>query len=103
MTTDPFGAIANPIRRDLLAQLRAGPKPVHVLAAPFPRGRPAISEHLQILRDAGLVREERRGRERYYHLEARPLLAVRDWVAAYEQFWQDRFADLEQLLDEECP
>jgi DNA-binding transcriptional ArsR family regulator len=103
MDTDVFAALANPIRRELLAQLRTGPKPVNVLAAPFSRGRPAISEHLAVLREAGLVVEEPRGRERYYHLRAEPLKAVGEWLADYERFWQTRLAHLDTLLDEEDP
>ena len=86
MTADVFDALANPIRRELLALLRTGPKPVNVLAARFQRGRPAISEHLKVLREAGLVFEEPRGRERYYHLDAEPLRVVADWLATYERF-----------------
>lgn len=103
MTADVFAAIGNPIRRDLLALLRAGPKPVNVLAAQFDRGRPAISEHLKILREAGLVHEVPRGRERVYHLDPRPLREVADWVAAYDVFWAERLQNLSTLLDEEAP
>lgn len=100
-TPDVFGALANPIRRELLGLLRAGPKPVKELAARFPVGRPAISEHLRVLLDAGLVTEEPRGRERYYHLDATPLRAVGEWLGAYERFWNDRLLDLSTLLHEE--
>lgn len=101
MPTDVFAALANPTRRDLLAMLRDGPRPVKALAAEFPLGRPAISEHLKVLRDAGLVVEEPRGRERYYHLDARPLRAVGDWLGPYERFWRERLAGLRDLLDQE--
>lgn len=84
-------------------QLRYGPKPVKTLASGFSRGRPAISEHLKVLREAGLVREEPRGRENYYHLDAAPLRAATEWLAAYEIFWRSRLANLAELLDEEAP
>lgn len=103
MPPDVFAALANPIRRELLEQLRRGPKPVNTLAAGFDVGRPAVSEHLKVLRDAGLVVEEPRGRERYYHLDPRPLRAVGEWLGAYERFWQDRLHDLSTLLDQEPP
>jgi DNA-binding transcriptional ArsR family regulator len=103
VNADVFAAIGNPIRRDLLALLRTGPKPVNTLAAHFDRGRPAISEHLKVLREAGLVREEPRGRERYYHLDPRPLREVGDWLAAYDVFWADRLQALSTLLDESAP
>jgi DNA-binding transcriptional ArsR family regulator len=103
MTPDVFDALANPIRRELLARLRSGPQPVKALADGFARGRPAISEHLDVLLDAGLVRREPRGRERWYHLDARPLREVADWLAAYERFWADKLSDLATLLDGDAP
>lgn len=103
MNTDVFGALANPVRRELLASLRAGPKPVKALAAPFSLGRPAISEHLAVLKDAGLVTEEPRGRERYYHLRAAPLREVQAWIADYEVFWSEKLDNLTALLDGDLP
>ena len=64
-------------------------------------GRPAVSEHLQVLRRAQLVREEPRGRERYYHLDPRPLTEVDGWIRAFQRYWKQRLGDLERLLDEE--
>lgn len=103
MTPDIFEALANPIRRQLLAHLRQGPRPVKQLAAPFDLGRPAISAHLRILREAGLVYEEWRGRENFYHLDPRPLSTVRDWLAEYDTFWSDKLNNLSHLLDEDNP
>lgn len=96
---DVFAALSNPVRRDILFQLRRGPRAVTDLASGFSLGRPAISEHLQVLRKAKLVREEPRGRERYYHLDPRPLSEVEDWIAAFSHFWKERLASLEDLLD----
>src|SRR5262249_22068349 len=73
---DVFSALANPIRREILVRLRRGPRGVSDLARGFAVGRPAVSEHLQVLRKAKLIREEPRGRERYYHLDPRPLAEV---------------------------
>lgn len=101
MQPDVFDALANPIRREILGMLRAGPLPVKRLAEPFARGRPAISEHLKLLREAGLVREEPRGRERWYHLDAAPLRGVADWLAAYEGFWASRLDRLHHHLAED--
>lgn len=103
MSPDVFDALANPIRRELLDRLRAGPTPVKALAAGFPRGRPAISEHLKVLRDAGLVREEPRGRQNFYHLDARPLREASVWLATYEAFWRTHLDRLADLLNEEDP
>jgi len=101
MTPDVFDALANPIRRDLLGLLRDGPLPVGELAGRFDRGRPAISEHLKVLKDAGLVREEPRGRHRYYHLSPTPLREVAAWLRAYEHFWASKLTNLEAFLDRE--
>jgi len=99
--TDVFAALANPIRREILTHLRRGPRKAGDLAGRFDLGRPAVSEHLQVLRKARLVREEPRGRERYYHLDPRPLAQVEKWLAAFARYWQERLGDLQQLLDEE--
>jgi DNA-binding transcriptional ArsR family regulator len=98
---DVFNALANPVRREILMQLRQGPRAVNDLASGFELGRPAISEHLQVLRKAKLVREEPRGRERYYHLDPRPLSEVDAWLVAFSQYWKKRLAALEELLDKE--
>jgi DNA-binding transcriptional ArsR family regulator len=83
--------------------LRDGPKAVNDLAGHFPLGRPAISEHLQVLRRSGLVREEPRGRQRIYHLEPVPLAEVNDWLHPFERYWRERLRALRDVLDEENP
>jgi len=98
---DVFAALANPVRREILVQLQRGPRKVGDLARNFELGRPAVSEHLQVLRRARLVREEPRGRARYYHLDPRPLTEVGAWIGAFERYWKRRLGDLERLLDEE--
>jgi DNA-binding transcriptional ArsR family regulator len=98
---DVFSALASPIRRDLLVHLKKGPRNVTDLASKFDLGRPAISEHLQVLRKAALVREEPRGRERFYHLDPRPLERVGNWIETFERYWKKRLDDLEALLNEE--
>jgi DNA-binding transcriptional ArsR family regulator len=94
-----FAAIASPVRRELLDTLRAGPRSVGDLAAAFPISRPAVSQHLRVLLAAGLVREDRSGRENRYRLDAAPLRRVTDWVGHYEAFWSDRLGALQILLD----
>ncbi|HET7538837.1 MAG TPA: metalloregulator ArsR/SmtB family transcription factor [Polyangiaceae bacterium] len=97
---DVFAALANPIRRQILLQLRRGPRAVTDLAQEFHVGRPAVSEHLQVLRKASLVREEPRGRERYYHLDPRPLADVETWLDAFTKYWKQRMTALEAVLAE---
>jgi DNA-binding transcriptional ArsR family regulator len=99
---DVFSAIANPVRREILLQLRRGPRAVNELAERFEIGRPAVSEHLQVLRRARLVREEPRGRERYYHLDPRPLADIETWLDGFTRYWKQRLAALDALLDEDA-
>jgi DNA-binding transcriptional ArsR family regulator len=75
--------LANPVRRRLLDCLRQGPRSAGELAAQFSLGRPTISEHLSVLRGAGLVSEEARGRQRFYHLETAGLAEVEDWLRPF--------------------
>jgi len=86
--TDVFHAIADPTRRAILDRLRAGPAPVHALASDFDQSRPAISQHLRVLREARLVSEQRVGRERVYRLQPAPLQRVAGWIEGYRSFWQ---------------
>jgi DNA-binding transcriptional ArsR family regulator len=95
-----FTAMANPVRRRLLEILRDGAQTAGSLAARFELSRPAVSEHLQVLRRAELVREEVRGRERHYHLTAEPLSAVSDWLHPFERYWRDRLRTLAQIMEE---
>jgi DNA-binding transcriptional ArsR family regulator len=76
---------------------------VQQLTAHFAMRRPSLSEHLKVLRDVGLVNERKQGRQRYYYLEPEPLREVQAWLAPYEQFWKNRFTNLETLLAEENP
>jgi DNA-binding transcriptional ArsR family regulator len=103
MPSDVFAALANPVRRQLLDRLREGPCSAGELAGRFELSRPAVSEHLQVLRLARLVREERRGRQRIYHLEPVPLAEVGEWLHPFERYWRARLRSLRDLLDEENP
>jgi DNA-binding transcriptional ArsR family regulator len=81
--------------------LGAGELSVNRLAEPFRMTRPAISQHLGVLRRAGLVAVRRVGRERRYRLRAEPLQQVYDWVAHYERFWPGKLKALGNDLDRE--
>jgi DNA-binding transcriptional ArsR family regulator len=94
-----FAAISNPARRRMLDLLADGDRPVNAIAENFEMSRPAVSQHLRVLLDAGLVTEQRHGRERRYRLAPERLTPVRDWLAHYEQFWDDHFSRLGQHLD----
>jgi DNA-binding transcriptional ArsR family regulator len=100
--SDVFAALASPARRQLLGLLLdRGPLPVQELASHFAMRRPSVSEHLKVLKDAGLVGEQKSGRMRLYHLEPEPLREVTEWLTPYERFWRERLAGLRELLDEE--
>jgi DNA-binding transcriptional ArsR family regulator len=100
---DVFQAIADPTRRAILQLVAAEERPANALAERFASqmSRPAVSQHLRILRAAGLVTERRVGRERRYRLRAAPLREVRDWVRQYEWFWRDHFDRLADYLEGE--
>ena len=103
MLPDVFAAVSNPARRVILDELRKGPRTAGELTGLLAVSRPAASEHLAVLRAAGLVREERQGRNRLYHLEAAGLADVSGWVKHFEHYWNRRLDALAQLLDEENP
>jgi DNA-binding transcriptional ArsR family regulator len=95
---DVFGAISHPARRRMLDLLVEADRSVNTLAGQFQMSRPAVSQHLRVLLDAGLVTEQRHGRERRYHLVPERLGPVRDWIAHYERFWDDHLQRLQKQL-----
>lgn len=103
MEVDAFAALANPVRRRLLELLADEPRRAGALAAEFDLSRPAVSEHLTVLRRAGLVEEEQRGRERHYRLAPEPLIAVGTWLRPFERFWREQLTELSDHLTEEEP
>lgn len=97
---DVFAALANPTRRELLRLLlEQGEQPVQRLAEHFAMRRPSLSEHLKVLKDAGLVVEQPVGRQRLYSLRPEPLREVAAWLSPYERFWRDRLTALRAVLD----
>lgn len=99
--TDVFAAIAHPLRRRILDLLAEEDRPVNAIASSFDVSRPAVSQHLRILLDAGLVAERRHGRERRYRLVPERLTGVYDWLAHYERFWLQRLQNLSDHLSKE--
>ncbi|HWB79811.1 MAG TPA: metalloregulator ArsR/SmtB family transcription factor [Nannocystaceae bacterium] len=90
LLADPFAAIADDTRRLMLRELADGERSVGDLVERFALPQPAVSKHLKVLRDAGLVRVRVEHRHRYYALEAAPLAPVLDWVRYFERFWTAR-------------
>jgi DNA-binding transcriptional ArsR family regulator len=96
----PFHAIADPTRRRLLTMLRSGACSASELAEPFSQSRSAVSQHLAVLRRAGLVERDRQGRHQVYRLNPGPLREVADWTAAFDAFWDDKLGALGRYLEE---
>jgi DNA-binding transcriptional ArsR family regulator len=93
---EPAAAIADPIRRRVLELVRDEELPAGRLAAEFAVSRPAVSRHLRVLREAGLVRERRAGRLRLYRADLAPLAELRTWL---ERYWDDRLDALRALAE----
>src|ERR1700681_2928187 len=93
-----FGALADPTRRAILARLTSGDAQVAELAAPFNMSQPAISRHLKVLEQAGLISRTRRATARLSHLEAEPLREATVWLARYREFWDESYERLDVLV-----
>ena len=93
-----FGALADATRREILMTLHKGEAPVHALASHFAMSRPAVSKHLAVLRDAGLVREHKRGRENLYALQRDALEEARAWLTL---FWRSKLGAPKALAEAE--
>ena len=91
-------ALGDATRREILERLRSGPRAVGELAADLPVSRPAVSQHLRVLREAGLVTEQRQGTRRIYRLDLNGLAEVR---SAFDRFWTDALADFKRAAERE--
>ena len=96
---DTFAALADPTRRAILARLMAGEASVTELAEPFTISLPAVSKHLKVLEQAGLIARGREAQWRPCRLEADPLKEVADWVEGYRRFWEQRQERYDRLDD----
>jgi DNA-binding transcriptional ArsR family regulator len=94
-----FGALADPTRRAILSRLSRGDAGVLDVAAPFPISQPAITKHLRVLEEAGLISRHRLARQRMCHLEPQRLKQLSDWVGSYREFWEESFERLDELLE----
>ncbi|MDF2839351.1 MAG: ArsR family transcriptional regulator [Clostridia bacterium] len=96
---DVFQAIADPTRRELLNLLAENEMPVTVISSYFPMSRTAVSKHLRILSEAGLVTEQKVGRETRYKLQPEGLKELKHWLAYYEQFWDKKLLALKSFVE----
>jgi len=93
-----FLALADPTRRQVFEQLRHGPKPVGIIAAHVPVSRPAVSQHLGVLKKAGLVADRAEGTRRVYYIDPRGLAAIRTWL---DRFWDDALTAFKAEVEKE--
>jgi DNA-binding transcriptional ArsR family regulator len=96
---DVFQAIADPIRRDIITLIARGSLNLNSIAENFPVSRPAISQHIKVLTECGLVIIRRQGRERHCEARLTQLGQVADWMEPFRQMWDRQFTALDQLLD----
>jgi len=99
-TPDVFNAIAETHRREILDALITGEKPVGAIVNELSMSQPQVSKHLRVLSEVGLVRCRAEGRRRLYRLEPARLRPLQEWLAKYEQVWNDRLDRLDDYLKE---
>jgi DNA-binding transcriptional ArsR family regulator len=93
-----FGALADSTRRAILARLAEGEANVAELAAPLPISQPAVSKHLKVLENAGLITRTSRATARLSHLRVEPLRQATDWLGDYRHFWDESYRRLDALV-----
>ncbi|UVE95834.1 helix-turn-helix transcriptional regulator [Dietzia sp. B32] len=99
-TSDVFNAIAEPQRRQILVLLRGGERSVTEVALDLGMTQPGASKHLRVLREVGLVRDRRDGKQRLYDLDARGLRPVHEWAGGFERYWNESFDKLDAYVRE---
>ena len=99
MKRDIYQAIADPTRRAIVTRLVAGAMTPNAIAGHFDSSRQAVSKHIQILAECGVLKQEQQGREIFYHLEVSKMKEVDQWMEAFRQMWIDKFNQLDNLLD----
>lgn len=99
MRRDVFQAIADPTRREIINLIAHEQMNLNAIADKFDVSRPAISQHIKILIECGLIGVTKQGRERYCQVKAEPLKEVAQWVEQYRQLWEEKFSRLDALLE----
>jgi DNA-binding transcriptional ArsR family regulator len=95
---DVFQAIADPTRRAILLLLASQSMTAGAIAANFETARPTVSKHLQILTECDLLQQNQNGREVYYHINAKQMKEVADFIEPFRKMWDDRFNKLESVM-----
>lgn len=99
-STDPFQALADPGRRAILMLLSQDKQSINTIAGNFEISRPAVSKHVKVLYEAGLILIKDSGRERYCELNAAGFDEVKQWLGYFDQFWNNKLQNLENLLNQ---
>jgi DNA-binding transcriptional ArsR family regulator len=99
MRRDVFQAIADPTRREIINLIAFNPLNLNAIADNFEVSRPAISQHIKILMECGLINIKKQGRERYCEASLQQLNEVSNWIEKYRQLWEEKFSRLDNLLD----
>ncbi len=100
MVETTFAALAEPNRFRIVELLRAGARSVNDIGARLDLNQPQVSKHLRVLKDAGLVDVEARAQQRVYGLRAAPLRDLSAWIERYRQLWDERFTELDELVEQ---
>ncbi len=99
-TMDTFQAIADPSRREILMLLTKDKLSINALAGNFDMSRPAVSKHVKVLHEAGLILINDHGRERYCELKPDGFDEVKNWLLFFDKFWKEKLQNLENLLNQ---
>src|SRR5687767_8230930 len=99
-TADAFNAVAEPRRREILDLLASGERPVNDLVSELGLEQPQVSKHLRVLREVGLVAVRDEGRQRVYRLNPKPLKDIHEWIKGYAAMWEERFEELDLVLED---
>ncbi len=98
MRRDVFQAIADPVRRDIIALVSDTPLTVNEVAKKFDISRPAVSKHLKILNECGIIKITKKGRERYCHIQPKELIPAFLWIEQYQILWEEKIDSFEKYI-----
>jgi DNA-binding transcriptional ArsR family regulator len=98
-TSDPFNAIAEPRRRDILVFLAGRERPVAEIVAELEMGQPSVSKHLKVLLHVGLVDVRRDGRQAFYRTNTDQLKAIHDWTSRFERYWRNQLQRVKERAE----
>jgi|SRR5580704_7046478 DNA-binding transcriptional ArsR family regulator len=99
-TSDPFNAVAEPRRREILVYLALQERPVGDIVTSLGLEQPSVSKHLRVLRDVGLVHMRRDGRQKLYRTNAKAIKPLHDWTGTFERFWQHQLLRIKERAEE---